>query len=140
MRLALLVVVMIVVSAGLVAQTQDGQPSYEDTVRYLQERLSHYRQFTEVGRCEFAVTEHSSEVFHLEVNHLTPHINWKEQGWDGFRMCKANRNCVRTLDDTAGGAQWYFWLNDPAERPHVEKALTHLLDLCGVPPEDPNMF
>jgi hypothetical protein len=146
---------ILLLSGGSVAQT-DGQPSYKDTIRYIQARLTS-NFYEEMGYRASDRTDHdphcifqdreapaaeganspANEVY-FDLKRMSPHIVWTDPS-HGYLQCKGKENCVATPGRGGMSYVYEFTLVDRADQPHVQKALTHLLDLCGVPPES-SMF
>jgi hypothetical protein len=126
-------------AAGASAQTS--APSYDDTVHYIQERLA--LGLEQTGRCSF--TWHNDYGWHFNAADLSPHVSWSTAGGStagGSINCAGGANCVHGSYD--GGprnmAEWDFSVKSDTDKSKMEKALLHLLDLCGVRPAKPDLF
>lgn len=127
---------VLIMASPAIAQTG---ASYEDTVNYLQERLS--TSFVATGpRCMFQDTvKEGPGTILVHMEDLQPHIIWTYWRTTGTIKCSSDKGCV-TVENAGNGvgngpSQWSFSIHDAEEQPHVEKAILHLLELCGVPPE-----
>jgi hypothetical protein len=139
--MTLLLSVVLMTTAGLAQSTPSqnpaqSAPSYDDTVHYLQERLE--GSLVATGHCSF--TYNNLSFF---VPHLAPRVSWYEQGYGkyGRLECLNGAKCI-TRDwherETAA-AKCLLSVKGDANLSRVEKAWSHLIDLCGggaAKPED----
>ncbi len=115
---------------------QKAEPSYEDTLHYIQERLG--GGLEENGRCHFTyhVDFYAIQAFNAAA--LSPHVSWDSQG--GSINCAGGAQCAIDKNGNASATEWRFGIKPDADRSKMEKALLHLLDLCGVRPPKPDLF
>jgi hypothetical protein len=120
-------------SSDVSAQAQKSEASYDDTVHYIQARID--GQLEEKSRCQFLYE--GNEMFNAA--NLSPHVSWTgcgQFGCGGSINCADGARCV-----SAGGrADWFFLIKADTDKSKMEKALLHLLDLCGVRPAKPDLF
>jgi hypothetical protein len=129
----LLAVVVAFSSSGTLAQTsQKDSPSYDDTVHYIQERLS--LGLEQESRCHFI---HHEDDGTFNAAELSPHVSWS--GSRGSINCAGGARCVHNANGVRRG-DWSFWIKEDTDKSKMEKALLHLLDLCGVRPAKPDLF
>lgn len=137
-------------SAQAMAQTsQKEAPSYDDTVHYIQERLN--SGLEQQSRCHF-VHHWGGDSSFFNAADLSPHVSWGHENQDGELMgsinCAGGANCVRDFvvlySDGRGkeskADSWSFQIKKDTDKSKMEKALLHLLDLCGVRPAKPDLF
>jgi hypothetical protein len=130
---SLLLLVLAILST-LSAPAQGDGPSYEETVRYIQERLG---QFEEDSHCNF--TDHDYGAHSFNAADLSRHIY--EDGVLLVIDCARREPCVSSPKSKDGTARSVaFRPRDGADRSRLQKAFGRLLDLCGVPPQKDDPF
>jgi len=146
MRVVCLIVSAIVAFSGATAALQDSKksdpknngPSYEDTVHYIQDRMEGLEQ---TGQCSFAYHGYGDN-WKFSFADLSPHISWSDRspnGAFGRINCAGASKCVHLRNDRVGD-QWTFEIEGNTDKSKLEKALLHLLDLCGVRPAKLDLF
>lgn len=115
---------------------QNGAPSYDDTVHYLQERFN--SRLVQTGRCTFSVGLNENYRTDVSLTDLSPHVSWRDNV-NGEINCSGGAQCVQ-VNNRNGGDRWQFLIKPDADKSKMEKALLHLLDLCGVRPAKPDLF
>jgi hypothetical protein len=110
-------------------------PSYEDTVHYIQERLD--GGLEETGRCRFVYHDVGEPAF--DVKSLSPHVSW-ENKHEASINCAGGSQCVQYSHTDKRRDFWMFHTKADTNRDKIEKALLHLLNLCGVRPPKPDLF
>ena len=117
-------------------------PSYADTVRYIQGRLG----FALEDRSECSFVYHSGNgPMQFSAANLVPHVEWNDpfDHKSGMINCAGGKSCVhfrRSDNVDIDFPYWNFKISDSSEKTKMEKALIHMLDLCGVRPENPDLF
>jgi tetratricopeptide (TPR) repeat protein len=122
-----------------VQQSQNDAPSYDDTVHYIQERLS--RGLKEVSRCNF-VWDQGKYERRFNVADFSPHVSWLGVNSASIN-CSNGAECVRTYNAFHQAItldHWIWEIKDENDKSKMDKALLHLLVVCGVPPAKPDLF
>jgi len=144
-------VVLLFVLAGIPVfpqQSAQPSPSYDDTVRYLQDRLD--GGLEERAHCSFIYHKGHTlggDPIHefFDAKNLSPHVSWPiraDQNILGKITCEGRKPCVKL--SWAGRVYmqptWEFSVKERVDVHEAQKALLHLLDLCGVGPLSPKLF
>ncbi len=119
---------------------QNDAPSYEDTVHYIQERLRFGLEEKSHGHFVYHV---NGSDYYFDTGDLSPHVSWANDNLTGTINCSGGAKCVHiTTTSNGDGAMdtWEFYLKPDTDKSKMEKALLHLLDLCGVRPAKPDLF
>ena len=136
--LCILFVMLVVSSHVASAQTSVAEPSYEVTVQYIQERMA--TGFQEDSRCHF--TDRRGRLFQeFNVADLSRRIDWGGVERSGSIDCANGAGCINFGAPSGRlNRSWIFTLKDNNDAPKMQRALLHLLDLCGVRPPAPDVF
>lgn len=117
------------------AQEREGSPSYQDTLHYIQERLD--GGLEETGHCSFVYHDSSDQTF--DAKSLSPHLSWEDKH-EASINCKGGKRCVEYYGSDKPRDFWIFRTKTDTNRDKTEKAILHLLKLCGVRPAKPDLF
>lgn len=136
---------------GKNAQPQkQSEPSYGETVRFINERL--LGGLEETSHCHFRLG-----VRFFTMVDLSPHIGWQscrkstgacEERGDlkGTINCVGGKNCVEDsspVNHSGGYVQWNnvnFYVIEAADQSKMERAFRHLFEVCGARTAKPDLF
>jgi hypothetical protein len=124
------------------ASQKQSEPSYTDTLHYIQERLQ--GGLEEVKHCEFTHHHPGTDYdYKFDFSDLSPHVSWGKAN-DGSINCAGGKGCVQQVvragESAPNGTEWRFSIKQDSDQKKVERALLHLLDLCGVRAAKPDLF
>jgi hypothetical protein len=154
----LLFVMVAFAGARAFAQTAENtEPSYADTVDYIQKRLRPYspsklltgETLQEESRCHFILKEHIFQAppaeYHFNAADLSLKVEHSFDYSDVLR-CWNKRACVHwhmfnnSIDKNDDIDSVRFPIERDIDLSKMDKAFLHLLDLCGARPEKPDLF
>ena len=116
-------------------KSTESVPSYEDTVHYIQERLD--GGLEETGHCRFVYHDSGDPTF--DAKSLSPHVSWEDKH-EASINCAGGSRCVQYSGNGKPRDFWMFRTKSDTNKEQIEKALLHLLNLCGVRPSKPDLF
>jgi hypothetical protein len=116
-------------------KSSESVPSYEDTVHYIQERLD--GGLEETGHCRFVYHDSGDPTF--DVKSLSPHVSWEDKH-EASINCAGGSRCVQYSGNDKPRDFWMFRTKSDTNKEKIQKALLHLLDLCGARPSKPDLF
>jgi hypothetical protein len=123
------------VSIASAQKTKEAVPSYPDTLHYIQERLD--GGLEEIGHCRFVYHDSSDQTF--DGNSLSPHVSWEDKH-EASINCAGGKRCVEYSGSDKPRDFWIFRTKTDTNRDKTEKAILHLLNLCGVRSAKPDLF
>ena len=125
----------ILFSPAVAQKPKESAASYEDTLHYIQERLD--GGLEETGHCQFVYHGSADEIF--DANLLSPRLSWEDKH-EASINCSGGKQCVQYSGLDKPRDFWVFRIKTDTNRDKIEKALLHLLNLCGVRSSKPDLF
>ena len=116
-------------------KSEEPVPSYEDTLHYVQERLD--GGLEETNHCSFVY--HDGGDWTFDAKSLAPHVSWEDKH-EASINCAGGRRCVQYSASDKARNFWLFRAKTDTNRDKIDKAILHLLSLCGVRPGKPDLF
>ena len=123
--------------AGIIKQRSEDVKQSAAAMSGEQQRKEQLRlanELEERGHCRF-VYHYGSGNRAFDAVDLSDYLVWAKDNKTADVVCRGGKKCINATYDS-----WRFQIREGTDQKKLQRAIVHLLNLCGVPRSKPDLF